>query len=78
MSLPNPEIIENDVNGFLIKPDAVGDICENILGFYTNRALMEQMTRTNIEKSQSYTVGSMMDEYVQIYRGILKKNERKH
>ncbi len=73
-----PEIIESDVNGFLVKPDAVDDICENILGFYTNRALMEQMTQTNIEKSQSYTVGSMTDKYVQIYQGILKNNERTH
>ena len=73
-----PEIIGSDVNGFLVKPDAVDDICENILGFYTDRALMEQMTQKNIEKSQSYTVGSMTDEYVQIYQGILKNNERKH
>ena len=73
-----PEIIESDVNGFLVKPDAVDDICENILGFYTDRALMEQMTQTNIEKSQSYTVGSMTDEYVQIYQGILKDNEQSH
>ena len=73
-----PEIIESDVNGFLVKPDAVDDICENILGFYTDRALMEQMTQKNIEKSQSYTVGSMTDEYVQIYQGILKNNEQMH
>ena len=73
-----PEIIESDVNGFLVKPDAVDNICEHILGFYTDRALMEQMTQTNIEKSQSYTVGSMTDEYVQIYQGILKDNEQSH
>ena len=73
-----PEIIESDVNGLLVKPDAVDEICENILDLYTNRALMEQMTQTNIEKSQSYTVGSMTDEYVEIYQGILKNNERTH
>ena len=73
-----PEIIESDVNGFLVKPDAVDDICENILGFYTDRTLMKQMKQTNIEKSQSYTVGSMTDEYVQIYQGILKNNEQKN
>ena len=73
-----PEIIESDVNGFLVKPDAIDDICENILVFYTDRALMKQMTQTNIEKSQSYTVGSMTEEYVQIYQGILKNNERSH
>ena len=70
-----PEIIESDVNGFLVKLDAIDEICENILGLYADKALMEQMTQTNIEKSQSYTVGSMTDEYVQIYQGILKNNE---
>ena len=73
-----PEIIKSNVNGFLIKPDAVDEICENILGLYSDRNLMEKMTQTNIKTSQSYTVGTMTDEYVQIYQGILKNKKRMH
>ena len=70
-----PEIIENDVNGFLVKPDAIDDICESILSLYSESALMEQIAQANIEKAKSYTVGSMADKYVQIYQRILTNHE---
>ena len=66
-----PEIIENGVNGFLVKPDAIDDICESILGLYSESTLMEQIARANTEKAKSYTVGTMADKYVQIYQRIL-------
>ena len=65
------EIIENGVNGFLVKPDAIDDICESILGLYSESTLMEQIARANTEKAKSYTVGTMADKYVQIYQRIL-------
>ncbi len=66
-----PEIIENGVNGFLVKPDAIDDICESILGLYSESTLIEQIARANTEKAKSYTVGTMADKYVQIYQRIL-------
>ena len=65
------EIIENGVNGFLVKPDAIDDICESILGLYSESTLIEQIARANTEKAKSYTVGTMADKYVQIYQRIL-------
>jgi len=69
------EIIESGVNGFLVKPDAIDDICESILSLYSESALMEQIAQANIEKAKSYTVGSMVDKYVQIYQRILTNHE---
>ena len=66
-----PEIIENGVNGFLVKPDAIDDICESILGLYSESTLIEQIARANTEKAKSYTVGTMADKYAQIYQRIL-------
>ena len=66
-----PEIIESGVNGFLVKPDAIDDICESILGLYSESALMEQIAQANTEKAKSYTVGTMADKYAQIYQRIL-------
>ena len=71
-----PEIIENGVNGFLVKPDAIDDICESILGLYSESTLMEQIARANTEKAKSYTVGTMADKYVQIYQRILTNHEQ--
>jgi len=70
------EIIESGVNGFLVKPDAIDDICESILGLYSESALMEQIAQANTEKAKSYTVGSMADKYVQIYQRILTNHEQ--
>ena len=36
---------------------------------------MEQIAQANIEKAKSYTVGSMVDKYVQIYQRILTNHE---
>jgi len=71
-----PEIIENGVNGFLVKPDAIDNICESILGLYSEGALMEQVAQANIEKAKSYTAVSMADKYVQIYQRILTNHEK--
>ena len=71
-----PEIIENGVNGFLVKPDAIDDICESILGLYSESALIEQIARANTEKAKSYTVGTMADKYAQIYQRILTNHEQ--
>ena len=71
-----PEIIENGVNGFLVKPDAIDDICESILGLYSESTLMEQIARANTEKAKSYTVGTMADKYAQIYQRILTNHEQ--
>jgi len=71
-----PEIIENDVNGFLVKPDAIDDICESILGLYSESTLIEQIAQANTEKAKSYTVGTMADKYVQIYQRILTNHEQ--
>ena len=70
------EIIENGVNGFLVKPDAIDDICESILGLYSESTLMEQIARANTEKAKSYTVGTMADKYAQIYQRILTNHEQ--
>jgi len=71
-----PEIIENGVNGFLVKPDAIDDICESILGLYSESTLIEQIARANTEKAKSYTVGTMADKYAQIYQRILTNHEQ--
>jgi len=70
------EIIENGVNGFLVKPDAIDDICESILGLYSESTLIEQIARANTEKAKSYTVGTMADKYAQIYQRILTNHEQ--
>ena len=71
-----PEIIENGVNGFLVKPDAIDDICESILGLYSESTLIEKIARANTEKAKSYTVGTMADKYAQIYQRILTNHEQ--
>lgn len=62
-----PEVIEHAVNGFLVQPNAIEDMIENILRLYSNDDLLQSIGEKNKEKSQAYSVASMSKRYVQIY-----------
>jgi glycosyltransferase involved in cell wall biosynthesis len=62
-----PEVIEHAINGFIIQPNAIEDMIENILKLYSNDDLLQSIGENNKEKSQAYSVASMSKRYVRIY-----------
>jgi glycosyltransferase involved in cell wall biosynthesis len=62
-----PEVIENAVNGFIVQPNAIEDMIENILRLYSNDDLLQSISKKNKEESQAYSVALMSKRYVQIY-----------
>jgi glycosyltransferase involved in cell wall biosynthesis len=62
-----PEVIEHAVNGFIVQPNAIEDMIENILQLYSADDLLQSIGEKNKEKSQAYSVALMSKRYVQIY-----------
>ena len=69
-----PEVIEHAVNGFIVQPNAIEDMIENILRLFSNDDLLQSIGEKNKEKAQAYSVASMSKQYAQIYNKNINHN----
>ena len=50
-----PEIIKNDVNGFLLKPGDIGSLVSILMELYGNRDILTNIQNNNYKKSYKYS-----------------------
>jgi glycosyltransferase involved in cell wall biosynthesis len=66
-----PEVVEDEVNGLLIRPDNPGDLIAALERLVSDPGLRESMSRRNREKATRYGAARMASSYEQIYDRIL-------
>jgi glycosyltransferase involved in cell wall biosynthesis len=67
-----PEIVEDQVNGLLVRPDNGGDLVAALERVVSNADLRAAMSRRNREKAARYGAARMASSYEQIYDRILE------
>ncbi len=69
----NPELIENDVNGFLVKTGNVDLLAEKVLYLLKNPTVAAKMGKLNREKmSKSFTTTTMIMNYEEMYNNLIQ------
>ena len=66
-----PEIVEDRVNGLLVRPDNPGELVGALERLLGDAALCDSMSRRNREKATHYGAARMASSYEQIYDRIL-------
>ncbi len=64
------ELVENGENGYIIPvddPNALAEKCKTIL---SDKILCKKMSEKNLEKIQKYTIESMAERYLEIFKSI--------
>ena len=69
------EIIENKINGLLVKPGNSEKLAEGILVLLSDREVREKYAAAAITKLSEYDVQNIAKAYENVYRGILEKPE---
>jgi glycosyltransferase involved in cell wall biosynthesis len=65
-----PEIINNEVNGFLIDPKNPQQICEKILLIFKDEKLREKISQNNKMEAKKYSWESVIDNLEKVYYKI--------
>jgi len=70
-----PELVTNDVNGYLFKPGSVSDAmrCMALLGDHPER--WAAMGSASLEKVQPHSLENMLTSYEQLYQQLLDKKD---
>lgn len=69
-----PEVIEEGINGFLIKPGNVGALTEKIEILIKDRILREKIGKNNREKiEKEYSMDKQVEKYKKIYNTLLPR-----
>ncbi|TDT50817.1 glycosyltransferase family 4 protein [Fonticella tunisiensis] len=72
-----PDLIEDGVNGYLIKPGDSGTLADRILRLIDDQALCREMgERLHTKARDCYSIENLADKYIQIYRSLLAKEEK--
>jgi len=71
-----PEIINNEVNGFLIDPKNPQQICEKILLIFKDKKLREKISQNNKMEAKKYSWESVIDNLEKVYYKITDINHR--
>lgn len=67
-----PEVVEDQVNGLLVRPDNATDLVAALERLLRDPGLRESMSRRNREKAAQYGAARMASSYEQIYDRILE------
>lgn len=71
-----PEIVKNNTNGYLVKPDDWKDMAQKTLKLINNKKLREEFAKTSLKGSASFSQANMAKSLEKIYRKVIaKKNE---
>jgi len=72
-----PEIIDDKVNGYLVKPKDSGQIAEKIIQLLLDKNLLKFMSKNARIKSEKYNFNNFITEIEKVYQDIRRKYENK-
>lgn len=72
-----PEIIDDKVNGYLVKPKDSGQIAEKVIKLLLDKNLLKFMSKNARIKSEKYNLINYITEIEEIYQDIRRKYENK-
>lgn len=67
------ELIENEINGYIIETNNVQQLKESIEKILNNDQLRILMAKNNIEKIKTYTIENMAIEHIKIFKKIIEE-----
>lgn len=70
-----PEIIDDKVNGYLVKPKDSGQIAEKVIKLLLDKNLLKFMSKNSRIKSEKYNVNNYVTEIEEVYQNIRRKYE---
>ena len=68
-----PEIIDDGVNGYLVKPESSEQIAEKVIKLFAEEKLLEEMGRNARKKAEEFSIEKHVDTLGKIYEEVLKK-----
>jgi glycosyltransferase involved in cell wall biosynthesis len=69
-----PEVIKNDINGYLVEPKRPDEIAEKILILLQNDQLRNEISRTNVAAVKAYAWENIVDQLEYVYKDKKKAN----
>ena len=68
-----PEIVEDEINGYLVSTKKPDEIADKILVLLQNDDIRVRMANNNVEKAEMYTLTKVADKVEEIYLNVLNK-----
>lgn len=72
-----PDIVTDNVNGYLVEPGNSEAIAEKVLILLRNDQKRQEFSKTNREKAKQYEWGTIVEKLEKIYVRILEDSEKK-
>jgi len=72
-----PEIIDDKVNGYLVKPKDSGQIAEKVIKLLLDKNLLKFMSKNSRLKSEKYNINNYVAKLEEVYEDIRRKYENK-
>jgi glycosyltransferase involved in cell wall biosynthesis len=66
-----PELIKNDVNGYLVKPGDVRELSDCIVKILNDRGLREQLCKNNIRDAGNFSIEICAERVDNIYKSLI-------
>jgi glycosyltransferase involved in cell wall biosynthesis len=66
-----PEIIENEVNGFLCEVDDIDAFKDAIVTLYRDSKLRQKISAANLEKAARFSPENMTKRYIEVYKRVI-------
>ncbi len=71
-----PELVDDEVNGFIFEPDDVEDMAERMIRLMQDRELHARMTQASLDTAATHDLQNVGDQLEAIYRLAIEEKER--
>lgn len=68
------ELIENDVNGYIVPVDNIDELENRIKDIMSNEKLIIDMGKNNIEKIKDYTIENMAESHIEVFQKLMNRS----
>jgi len=68
-----PEIIDDEVNGYLVEPENPEQIAEKVIKLFSEEKLLKELGRNARKKAEEFSIEKHMDNLEKIYEEVIKK-----
>jgi len=65
-----PDLIEDNVNGFLIEPGNDGQLARDIIELYSNKGKRDSFVKKSYEKIKRFDPKVVLEDYLQLYNSL--------